>query len=107
MLSTPFAAHDMHAAPASTPNDGLFHILAVPGRCSRTQVLNMFTRLEQGEHLDSPACVYVTARAYRVEPDAGSGGYVTMDGERVPLGPFQAEVHRGIARVMAARGAVL
>ncbi|CDQ73827.1 unnamed protein product [Oncorhynchus mykiss] len=94
-------AKDLYAAPDSTLDDGLIHLIYVRAGISRTALLRLFLAMEKGTHLanNSPHLVYTRVRALRLEPYS-SKGVITVDGEVVEYGPVQAQVHGGIARLI-------
>ena len=56
--------------------------------------------LGDGSYLKSPQVTMIPVRAFRIEP-ATSNGYMTIDGESVPVGPIQAELLPGAGRVIS------
>ncbi|KAJ3614859.1 hypothetical protein NHX12_018429 [Muraenolepis orangiensis] len=95
-------AEDLLAAPAATLDQGLIHLMYVKAGISRASLLQMFLAMEKGTHLTicSPHLVYRRVWALRLEPYAPQG-LITVDGEAVEYGPVQAQVHRGLARMIA------
>ncbi|KAG9350403.1 hypothetical protein JZ751_026763 [Albula glossodonta] len=94
-------AEDLLAAPSSSLEDGLIHLFYIKAGISRTALLRLFLAMEKGAHLASscPHLVYVKVRALRLEP-LSPKGVITVDGELVDYGPVQAQVHRGLARLV-------
>ncbi|XP_055760503.1 sphingosine kinase 1-like [Salvelinus fontinalis] len=94
-------AKDLYAAPDSTLDDGLIHLIYVRAGISRTALLRLFLAMEKGTHLanNCPHLVYTRVRALRLEPYSPKG-VITVDGEVVEYGPVQAQVHGGIARLI-------
>lgn len=43
----------------------------------------------------------IPVKAFRIEPEEGVNGYITVDGERVDYGPLQAEIFPSLATVMS------
>ncbi|KAL2087216.1 hypothetical protein ACEWY4_018275 [Coilia grayii] len=95
-------AEDLMAAPNSTMEDGLIHLLYVKAGISRATLLRLFLAMEKGAHVatNSPHLVYEKVRALRLEPYSAKGT-ITVDGELVDYGPVQAQVHVGLARLIA------
>jgi hypothetical protein len=97
-------SYDVAAVPFATPADGILWLSLIRGkesvgRCGLAcQLLDLDAKGSSTRH----ACVeLIPCTAIRVEPEPVKwGGHVAVDGESVPYGPFQAEVHRGIARLM-------
>ncbi|KAJ8264122.1 hypothetical protein GJAV_G00145420 [Gymnothorax javanicus] len=94
-------AEDTLAAPAATQQDGLIHLMYVKAGVSRADLLRLFLAMKKGAHLTAgcPHLVYVKVRALRLEP-LSPKGLITVDGESVEYGPVQAQVHRGLARLI-------
>lgn len=95
-------AEDLQAAPNSTLEDGLIHLFYIKAGISRATLLRLFLAMEKGAHVaaNCPHLVYVKVRALRLEPYSAKGT-ITVDGELVDYGPVQAQVHRGLARLIA------
>ncbi|XP_030276492.1 sphingosine kinase 2-like isoform X2 [Sparus aurata] len=94
-------AEDLFAAPGAIPDDGVIHLFYVRAGISRTALLKLFLAMEKGAHLATNCqhLVYTKVRALRLEPYSPKG-IITVDGEVVEYGPLQAEVHRGLARLI-------
>ncbi|XP_041641595.1 sphingosine kinase 1-like [Cheilinus undulatus] len=95
-------AEDLLAAPDAAPDDGVIHLFYVRAGISRAALLKLFLAMEKGAHLATNCqhLVYVKVRALRLEPFSPKG-IITVDGEVVEYGPVQAEVHRGLARLIS------
>ncbi|XP_073325758.1 sphingosine kinase 1-like [Pagrus major] len=94
-------AEDLFAAPGAVPDDGCIHLFYVRAGISRTALLKLFLAMEKGTHMATNCqhLVYTKVRALRLEPYSPKGT-ITVDGEVVEYGPLQAEVHRGLARLI-------
>lgn len=94
-------AEDLLAAPESTLDDGVIHLFYVRAGISPTALLRLFLAMEKGAHLTTNCqhLVYTKVRALRLEPNSPKG-IITVDGEVVEYGPLQAEVHRGLSRLI-------
>lgn len=57
-----------------------------------------------GDHFKSPLIIYRKVEAFRLVPREQPTGYLSIDGESVPFGPFQVEVHRGLGTVLSKSG---
>ncbi|XP_056136902.1 sphingosine kinase 1-like [Lampris incognitus] len=95
-------AEDLFAAPNAALDDGVIHLFYVRAGISRTALLRLFLAMEKGTHLltDCQHLVYIKVRALRLEPYS-SKGVIMVDGEAVEYGPVQAQVHRGLARLIS------
>ncbi|XP_075946861.1 sphingosine kinase 1-like [Anarhichas minor] len=94
-------AEDLLAAPDATSDDGVIHMFYVRAGISRAALLKLFLAMEKGEHL-ATNCQHLghaKVRALRLVPHSPKGT-ITVDGEVVEYGPVQAEVHRGLARLI-------
>ncbi|XP_075870223.1 sphingosine kinase 1-like [Nelusetta ayraudi] len=95
-------AEDLMAAPGFSLDGGLIHLFYVRAGISRGALLKLFLAMEKGAHL-ATSCqhlVHAKVRALRLEPQSPKG-IITVDGEVVEYGPVQAEVHRGLARLIS------
>ncbi|XP_040893079.1 sphingosine kinase 1-like [Toxotes jaculatrix] len=94
-------AEDLLAAPDATLDDGVIHLFYVRAGIPRAALLRLFLAMEKGAHLATNCqhLVHTKVRALRLEPYSPKG-IITVDGEVVEYGPVQAEVHRGLARLI-------
>nr|XP_057934932.1 sphingosine kinase 1 [Doryrhamphus excisus] len=94
-------AEDLLAAPDATLDDGVIHLFYVKAGISRAALLKLFLAMEKGAHVDSGCThmVHTKVQALRLEPYSPKG-IITVDGEVVEYGAVQAEVHRGLARLI-------
>ena len=109
----PLIASDFMASPESTFNDKCMHLLFIKEGITKTQLLQLFTTTENGEHLNSPFVEYVKIKAFRLEPlplntrssnketSNLNDGVMMVDGERVPYGKIQAEIFPGLGNILA------
>ncbi|XP_051569405.1 sphingosine kinase 2-like isoform X2 [Myxocyprinus asiaticus] len=97
-----YLGEDLQSAPDARADDGLIHLFYVTAGISRPTLLRLFRAMQSGTHLDygCPHLVYRRARALRLEP-LTRPGVMTVDGEEVEYGPVQAQVHRGVASLIA------
>jgi hypothetical protein len=91
---------DLLAAPEARLNDGVIHLIIVKEGIPRNALLNLFMAFENGTHVDSPYVEMVKVLAFRLEP-ADTTGNIMVDGERLEVGPLQAQILPGLGRVMA------
>ncbi|KAL6110247.1 sphk1 [Pungitius sinensis] len=94
-------AEDLLAAPDAAPDDGVIHLFYVRAGISRGALLKLFLAMEKGAHVGTSCqhMVHAKVRALRLEP-LSPKGIITVDGEVVEYGPVQAEVHRGLGRLI-------
>lgn len=95
-------AEDLLAAPDATLDDGIIHLFYIRAGISRIALLRLLLAMEKGAHLATNCqhLVHTKVRALRLEPYSPKG-IITVDGEVVEYGPVQAEVHRGLARLIS------
>lgn len=62
--------------------------------------LQFLLNLSSGSHVTSPGAEMIPVKAFRIEPEEGSSGHLTVDGEQVDYGPLQAEMFPSLATVM-------
>ena len=99
-----YMAPDANFFPASLPNDGHLDLVTIDGDISRTAAIKSLLAVENGKFFDMPHVTYQKISGYRIRPKAQKQGYISIDGEKVPFEPFQAEVHRGLGTVLSRSG---
>ncbi|RKF61585.1 Sphingoid long chain base kinase 5 [Erysiphe neolycopersici] len=99
-----YMASDTNFFSAALPNDGLMDLVCINGDISRRLALKMLMAVENGKFFDMPGVWYRKIRGYRIIPRNQKDGYISIDGERVPFQPFQAEIHRGLGTVISKNG---
>ena len=98
-----YMAADANFFPAALPNDGLMDLVNIDGDIARHSALDLMLAVESGKFFDKPLVNYRKVLGYRITPRDQTEGYISIDGERVPFAPFQAEVHRGLGMTLAKR----
>ncbi|KAL8832089.1 MAG: hypothetical protein Q9170_005026 [Blastenia crenularia] len=99
-------APDTNFFPATLPNDGCMDLVMVDGDISRMAAIQSILAVETGKFFDMPHVDYQKISGYRIIPRNQKDGYISIDGERMPFEPFQAEVHRGLGTVLSKSGHV-
>lgn len=99
-----YMAPDLNFFSATIPSDGCMDLITVNGDLSPPTALKTILSVESGKFFDNPHVSYRKVSAYRITPRDQKDGYISIDGEKLPFGPFQAEVHRGLGRVISKRG---
>lgn len=94
---------DTNIAPESKFGDGLIYIAYVKSSVSRASLISMLLKMESGDHVSCSDFTLVKAHAFRLEPDLDQNGIIAVDGEMIPYTPVQAQIHKGLARVMCWR----
>ncbi|KAI8388563.1 ATP-NAD kinase-like domain-containing protein [Radiomyces spectabilis] len=99
----PSVARDMLTHPCALPNDGLIDALFVRGHPSIAKQMEIFKKIEHGQHIDSPLVEYYKVKAFRFTPKAPAGkkAYTVIDGENAPNQPFQVQVHSRLGCVLS------
>ncbi|PHH92060.1 hypothetical protein CDD83_9086 [Cordyceps sp. RAO-2017] len=99
-----YMAPDVNFFSAAMASDGCMDLVSINGDLWPLTALKTIMSVETGKFFDSPHVSYKKISAYRLIPRDQKDGYISIDGERVPFAPFQAEVHRGLGRVISKRG---
>jgi sphingosine kinase len=100
-----YMAPDANFFPAAVINDGLMDLITIDGDVAPMKAIQMQTAVSSGHFFDNPLVKYRKVSAYRIIPrKIDEGGYISIDGERIPFGPFQAEVHPNLGLVISKNG---
>lgn len=99
-----YMAPDANFFSAALVNDGLMDLVCIDGNISPMKSIELMLSVESGHFFDNPLVAYRKVSAYRIIPKNQSDGYISIDGERVPFEPFQAEIHQGLGKVLSKRG---
>ncbi|WEW55825.1 sphinganine kinase lcb4 [Emydomyces testavorans] len=99
-----YMAPDANFFPTALPNDGLLDLITIRGDIPRLTALQMLMAVESGTLLDMPEVNIQKVSGYRIIPRERKEGYISIDGEKVPFEPFQAEVHKGLGMVISKSG---
>ncbi|KAF2667801.1 sphingosine kinase [Microthyrium microscopicum] len=91
--------------PTSLPADGLMDLICVNGDISRRRAMQLADATGSGALIDSADVKYQKIVGYRIVPRQ-KDGYISIDGERIPFGGFQAEVHHGLGTVLGKVGGI-
>lgn len=98
-----YMAPDANFFSAALMSDGLVDLVTINGDIPLHKSLGMISSVENGHFFDNPLVRYRKIAGYRLVPRNQQDGYISIDGERIDFAPFQAEVHRGLGRVIANR----
>ena len=99
-----YMAADIPFFPAALPNDGYLDLFTIDGTIPRITAINLLLSVDKGTFLDMPEVLYRKISGYRIIPKGQKSGYISIDGERFPFAPFQAEVHHGLGTVLSKSG---
>lgn len=96
-------APDVNFFPAASANDGLMDLVKSRSDIPFLKYIEMLLGIDSGHFFNNPLVSYSKIIAYRLTPHEDDG-FISIDGEKVPFEPFQAEVHQGLATVLSRRG---
>lgn len=98
-----YMSPDANFFSAAVPTDGLMDLVLMRADISPMAVTQALLAVESGKFFDNHNVTYKKVSAYRITPRENEG-YISIDGERIPFEAFQAEIHRGLGRVISKRG---
>ncbi|GAB0138596.1 hypothetical protein EsDP_00006825 [Epichloe bromicola] len=99
-----YMAPDANFFPAALASDGYMDLVTINGDLSPIKATKLLFSVESGKFFDNAHVRYQKISAYRITPRDQDDGFISIDGERVPFEPFQAEIHQGLGRVISKRG---
>lgn len=100
-----YVAPDTVFFPASAPDDGLMDLVTIDSDLSIGTQLGLLDSVRDDGDFFTLDCVnYRKISAFRITPREQDDGYISIDGESIPFGPFQAEVHPKLGKVYSLRG---
>ncbi|KAF2189512.1 hypothetical protein K469DRAFT_747586 [Zopfia rhizophila CBS 207.26] len=99
-----YMSPDANFFPASLPSDGCLDLIRIQGDIKRHTAIGTMLAISKHTFFDLPHVDYQKISAYRIIPKNQADGYISIDGERVPFEPFQAEVHKGLGTVLSRSG---
>lgn len=99
-----YMSPDANFFSASLISDGCMDLVTIDGDLSPFTALKVLLDVESDKGFDNPHVSYKKISAYRIIPRNQKEGYISIDGERVPFEPFQAEIHQGLGRVISKAG---
>jgi sphingosine kinase len=99
-----YMSPDANFFPASLPSDGCLDLVRIAGDIPRRAAIQCLAAVAEGAFFALPQVQYTKISAYRIIPKNQPHGYISIDGERIPFEPFQAEVHRGLGTVLSRTG---
>lgn len=99
-----YMAPDANFFPAALSNDGLMDLITNDGDIPLFKSISMQLGVESGDFFDNPLVTYRKISAYRIIPRNQETGYISIDGEAIDFGPFQAEIHPGLGMTLSKKG---
>ncbi|XP_026410518.1 sphingosine kinase 1-like isoform X2 [Papaver somniferum] len=120
--NVPWGSEDTCAAPSAKFSDGYLDLIIMRD-CSKSSLLTVMTKLNDGSHVKSPHVFYLKVKAFVLEPgqradDPSKGGIIDSDGEvlargqgaykyenkdLMTYGPLQITVDQGLATLFSPR----
>ena len=91
---------DLHSSPGSLFNDGCMSAQFVLLGISKTNILKMFLKIENGDHVSMPDLYTKNIVAFRLTPSPDRIGHIAVDGEEVHYGIIQGEVFPSLGSVI-------
>lgn len=95
---------DANMFQASLISDGCMDLITINGDVSPFTGLKVLLDADSGKLFDNPLVTYKKITAYRIIPRDQEDGFISVDGEKIPFGPIQAEIHQGLGRVISKNG---
>ncbi|KAH7021958.1 diacylglycerol kinase catalytic domain-containing protein [Ilyonectria destructans] len=101
----PCMAPDTVLFPAAHADDGLMDLVTIDSDVPLMTALNLMDSIgDEGNFFDHPLVKYRKISAFRITPRDQEDGYISIDGEKAPFAPFQAEIHPKLGKVYALEG---
>lgn len=99
-----YMSPDANFFPAALPSDGCMDLVRMRGDESRSTGIKTLLAVAEHKFFDLPNVDYQKISGFRIMPKNQKSGYISIDGEKVPFEPFQAEVHKGLGTVLSKSG---
>jgi hypothetical protein len=97
--NTPWLMPGMLVAPYAHLSDGCMDVCYASSSITRWQFLKLFTQLAEAAHVHNPKLEYLKVRSLTLEP-LDNGGFLGVDGERIPFAPLQIHVIQNLVTVL-------
>jgi len=75
-------------------------LITIDGDLSRRRAIGLTDSVTDGSVIDQKEVRYLKISGYRIVPRQKEG-FISVDGERIPFGGVQAEVHEGLGCVLS------
>lgn len=99
-----YMSPDANFFSASLISDGCMDLVTIDGDLPPFTALGVLLDVEADKLFDNPHVTYKKITAYRIIPRNQDDGFISIDGEKIPFGPIQAEIHQGLGRVISKAG---
>jgi len=102
---SPYVARDLMQFPVARASDGLIDIVAQEAT-TRGELLSSIDGAAKGVAFWKDSQHYFKAHAYRIVPNTSEPEKqnLAIDGERYPFGPFEVQIHQGLASFLSPYG---
>ncbi|XP_065658370.1 sphingosine kinase 1 isoform X2 [Hydra vulgaris] len=104
MLNINLTSHlglNLHSSPGSLINDGRMCAQFVMSGISKCNIVKMFLKIEDGNHLSMPELQTKNITAFRITPSPDRIGHIAVDGEEVNYGLIQGEIFPSLGNVIS------
>uniref|UniRef100_T2M4T5 Sphingosine kinase 1 n=1 Tax=Hydra vulgaris TaxID=6087 RepID=T2M4T5_HYDVU len=104
MLNINLTSHlglNLHSSPGSLINDGRMCAQFVMSGISKRNIVKMFIKIEDGNHLSMPELQTKNITAFRITPSPDRIGHIAVDGEEVNYGVIQGEIFPSLGNVIS------
>jgi len=101
-----YVGEDAQFFPAAMPSDGYMDLVCLNGNINRRESIRQLDAVYKKTFFGRDSVEYKKVLAYRITPRNQPRGFISIDGESVPFEPFQAEIHKGLGRVISKNGMV-
>lgn len=99
----PHMAHEVFTTKQAHVGCGTIYLIYTESSVTRRlDLFKMIDKMAKGNHTEMSMIHVVEAKAFRIEPTDGPG-MMTLDGEEMPYGPLQAQIHPQMGRVLGRR----
>jgi len=83
--------------------DGLIRFVHIRSSATRRNMMKYWGCMEEGvgvhDETESGNVSVLLCKAFRISPEPKRYGNITLDGERLPYGPIQGQIHPELARI--------
>lgn len=101
-LMIPLISRTFFGDPNLKIGSGKLRLVWIDGAITRGRVLRLMNTMETGTHLQMEEMSRIDVKAFRLEP-LSPPGIMTVDGERMPYGPMQCQIHPNMACTFSRR----
>lgn len=99
----PYMAKTPCVFPAARPGSGALDLMWMPSDAGILAGFKTFAAVDDAGHYPSDMCRYSKVKAFRIVPKR-KRELISVDGEPIPPGPLQVELHEGLGRILTIDG---